>query len=500
MKDKNNKHHNLVRLFFLSMFFPLFFIRFLFILLKKIRDKFSTKLRFSIAFKLNAVYTMIFMQIFFIFSLITFFGFSYEVLNNTENSMLNDYKIIDNSIQNSIDIPKDSIDFISNLDDVTINIFDSTQKIIYSTEKNKSNLVFYEKGKKNKIYNINNGFMISTNGSNHYMILSNKTTFSSNDVYIQIVHNLSHEILLAIVIITTLFILNIIFIFIVTRAGSRASKKILKPVEVMTNTVKNITINKLDTRLDVSGSKDELKDLAITFNEMLNRIQNSYEIQNQFVSDASHELRTPISVILGYANMLNRWGKEDKEILQEAIDAIKSESESMKTLVENLLFLARGDKNTQKIQFELFYIDELIEELLKEAKLIDNNHKFISTLNERFQINADRKLIKEALRVFMDNSIKYTPLNGSITLNCLYEKDNAIITLEDTGIGISKEDLPKIFDRFYRADKSRTKETGGTGLGLSIAKWIVLKHKGNIEVQSTINVGTKIIISVPINR
>jgi signal transduction histidine kinase len=291
---------------------------------------------------------------------------------------------------------------------------------------------------------------------------------------------------------------DIILLVIMLPIGSRVSKRLLLPVKKMTETVKNISVKDMNTRLDVSGSKDELKDLAKTFNDMLDRLQRSYELQNQFVSDASHELRTPIAVIQGYANLLDRWGKEDKAVLEESIAAIKSEAESMKRLVEQLLFLARSDKSTQKIEMADFKVEDLIDEVVKETKLIDLKHQILNQSNEALVLYGDRNLLKEALRVFIDNSIKYTEEGGVIKINSYKKSKNLVFEIEDTGAGISKEDLPHIFDRFYRADKSRTKETGGTGLGLSIAKWIILKHKGNIEVQSKLGWGTKVSILLPI--
>lgn len=296
-----------------------------------------------------------------------------------------------------------------------------------------------------------------------------------------------------------LAICNIIGLIVIIIIGSKASKKFLSPVYAMTETVKEISINALDKRLDVSGSKNELKDLAKTFNDMLDRLQVSVENQNQFVSDASHELRTPISVIQGYASLLDRWGKDDKEVLEESIEAIKSESESMKTLIEKLLFLARGDKHTQKIEKQEFMLNELIDEVLKETKMIDTTHDIQGECNYILEINADKKLIKEALRVFVDNSIKYTSEGGSIRLDSYKKDNNVIITIGDTGIGISDKDFPHIFDRFYRADKSRTKTSGGTGLGLAIAKWIVDQHNGKIDVWSKVDIGTVIKITLPIN-
>ncbi|MBS5787733.1 MAG: HAMP domain-containing protein [Clostridioides difficile] len=277
------------------------------------------------------------------------------------------------------------------------------------------------------------------------------------------------------------------------------TKKILRPIDDMNRTVKEITINNIDTRLNILGSQNELKDLANTFNEMLDRIQESYETQNQFVSDASHELRTPLTVIQGYARMLNRWGKDDKAVLDESITAIESESESMKALIEQLLFLARGDKNTQRFSKDIFKLNDLIDNLIKESNLIDEGRHIIKfDVNDPININADRSLLKEALRVFIDNSIKYTKYGGEIILSSYVTGDKATIVIKDTGIGMSKEDLPKIFDRFYRADKSRTRETGGTGLGLSIAKWIINKHGGTIDVTSKIDVGTTFMLKIPI--
>lgn len=295
-----------------------------------------------------------------------------------------------------------------------------------------------------------------------------------------------------------LILSDILILLIMLSVGSKMSRRLLFPVKKMTETVRHISMKDMNTRLDVKGSKDELKDLAKTFNDMLDRMQISFEQQNRFVSNASHELRTPIAVIQGYANLLDRWGKEDKDVLEESITAIKAESENMKDLVEKLLFLARSDKNTQKVEISEFESKDLIEELVRETELITDKHQIINENIAELKLKGDRKLLKEALRIFIDNSIKYTPEGGSIKINSYILKKQLVIEIEDTGMGISKEDLPHIFDRFYRTDKSRTKESGGTGLGLSIAKWIILRHKGTIEVQSRLGSGTKISILLPL--
>ena len=296
------------------------------------------------------------------------------------------------------------------------------------------------------------------------------------------------------ILITILLISNISGFCLIIFIGSKSSKKILAPIGTMTNMVQEISINDLNKRLDIKGSKNELKDLAITFNETLNRLQESIEKQNQFVSDASHELRTPIAVIQGYINMLDRWGKNDENVLDESIEAIKIESQNMKHLVENLLFLARGDKYTQKVDKREFPLDLLMEEVFTETKLIDDKHTIVMDRNDKIILYADRDLIKQALRIFLDNSIKYTHQGGTIRLNSLLENNKATIIIEDTGMGIAEDHLPHIFDRFYRTDKSRTRESGGTGLGLSIAKWIIDNHSATISIESKLYEGTKITV------
>ncbi len=267
-------------------------------------------------------------------------------------------------------------------------------------------------------------------------------------------------------------------------------------IKDLTGAISEIDANKLDSRISVDSSQSELKDLAAAINQMLNRINAAYQSQVRFVSDASHELRTPISVIQGYANLLDRWGKKDEKALQESIDAIKTEAQNMKELVEKLLFLARGDNETIQLHKEVLDASELVDQIVREAQLIDKSHEFHMELTPAY-INADRQLIKQAIRILVDNSIKYTPTGDEIILR-VHDKDDSVhIVVQDNGIGIDAENLPHIFDRFYRSDQSRARETGGAGLGLSIAKWIIERHEGYFEVISRVNIGTRITIILP---
>lgn len=263
------------------------------------------------------------------------------------------------------------------------------------------------------------------------------------------------------------------------------------------DTLNNITENDLDRRIVISDERAELRGLASAINSMLDRLDAAYSSQLRFVSDASHELRTPIAVIQGYANLLDRWGKNDTVTLQESIDAIKSEAAGMQDLVEQLLFLARSDNSSIVLSIETVDISALADEVFRETKMIDPSHEFFSNLNGSLKARGDIQLLKQALRIFVDNAIKYTPTGGRITLSTFDEPDYVKVSVSDNGIGIPSEDLSRVFDRFFRADESRARETGGTGLGLSIAKWIIDRHGGFVEIISREDIGTKINVALP---
>jgi len=262
-------------------------------------------------------------------------------------------------------------------------------------------------------------------------------------------------------------------------------------------TLNTITENRLDTRIVIASERQELKGLATAINEMLDRLDAAYHSQLRFVSDASHELRTPIAVIQGYANMLDRWGKEDEKTLQESIDAIKAEAADMQDLVEQLLFLARTDNDSIRLRTSLVDLSALAEEVLMETKMIDETHAYESSIIPELTVYGDAQLIKQAMRIFVDNAIKYTPAGERICIAANRDGENVALSVSDNGIGIPEKDLPFIFDRFFRADQSRARKTGGTGLGLSIAKWIVDRHGGHVELLSRKEIGTRIVLILP---
>lgn len=243
----------------------------------------------------------------------------------------------------------------------------------------------------------------------------------------------------------------------------------------------------------------ELEQLELSINNLLERMRESYRQQSRFVSDASHELRTPIAVLQGYVNMLDRWGKTDEKILNESIEAIKSETEHMKSLVEQLLFLARGDSGRTKLNMEDFSLNEMMKEVYEESSMIDKKHTYELKLSEEeITARGDISMLKQTARILIDNSAKYTPENSSVILKT--QKNNRgepAFVIQDEGIGISSKDVSHMFERFFRSDPARTKDSGGAGLGLSIAKWIVDRHGGYFDVVSREDVGTRITVALP---
>ncbi|MGM9974154.1 MAG: sensor histidine kinase [Clostridiaceae bacterium] len=251
-----------------------------------------------------------------------------------------------------------------------------------------------------------------------------------------------------------------------------------------------------DERIHIDDS--ELKGLEDAINKLLDRMRDSYRQQARFVSDASHELRTPISVIQGYANMLDRWGKNDESVLEESIEAIKVEAENMKTLVEQLLFLARGINGKTQLTLKEFSLNDMLREVLEESKMIDNNHLYNLIDYDNITVYGDMGLLKQTSRILIENAAKYTETGEAITLRVgKNEKGEPYFSVQDNGIGMDEKDVPHIFERFFRADTARVRKNGGTGLGLSIAKWIVDSHKGYFSVLSRKEIGTRITVFLP---
>ncbi len=288
----------------------------------------------------------------------------------------------------------------------------------------------------------------------------------------------------------TLLLLDILGIACAFLIGQYISRRMLKPVGAIRAAAERISIEDLSQRIPTEGPDDEMKELTITFNSMIDRLETAFQRQNQFISDASHELRTPISVIQGYANLINRWGKSDPAVLQESIDSILTETDHMSALIRQLLFLAKGDQRRMHTQKTVISLGDVASEFLRELELLEADRRIVFEAEADVEIYGDYDLVKQLLWIHGENAVKYSKDGDEIGIRVWKDKKYGYVSIRDQGIGIAEEDLPKIFDRFYRVDKSRNKEISGTGLGLAIAHWIADSHDGEILVESKMDEGT----------
>lgn len=253
----------------------------------------------------------------------------------------------------------------------------------------------------------------------------------------------------------------------------------------------------------VSTGVDDLASIEVALNGLLRQMQEAKLQQIRFVSDASHELRTPIAVVQGYVNMLDRWGKDDRAVLEESIAALKVEGAHMQELVEQLLFLARGDSGRNTLELSPVDLAALAGEVAEESRMIDPDHVYVlhsdasATTDGSCVVTADASMLKQALRAIVQNAARYSEPGTSVTLGVRPEADAVCCTVRDEGIGMSPEDASHVFERFWRADAARDVSREGTGLGLSIAQWIVGRHGGTIELVSREGVGTRFTVRLP---
>lgn len=304
----------------------------------------------------------------------------------------------------------------------------------------------------------------------------------------------SGELILRLVVISILFFLGFTAVFVA--ASSLSVKTMLSPVRKMITKMDEITGEDMSARLDPLGTRDELAELGERINTMLDGIEESFRRQSNFISDASHELRTPIAVIRGYSDLLSRWGKTDVSVLNESIEAIRAEAANMKSIVDQLLYLAKlGDF---KLQITRFDLAEAVADVVSAYQLTDTGKEITSEISGSIPVCTDRSLAVEMIRIITDNAIKYTPAGGKIHITAKCAEDGgALVTVKDNGIGISEDDLPHIFDRFYRCDKARERKEGSTGLGLAIAKSIAEMTGGNITAKSMLGKGSEFTVYFP---
>lgn len=480
----------------------------------------SNKVQEPKPMKLYTRIVLFFVLAFFILLIISFvmvFYFSQQIVLNENRSNLikfNSYiiNVIKENEETLLSLPTDSrLDFISekiypNVKDNTLisyKISDNYGDVYLSSESvedllNQDNFSEYNIDLF-KLYIDNPADQTEDNvdvdsfryNKNEYYYLGSSYLVSDDyTIYIQVVKNLNDSFVYMTALFSIQIAISIVCLVIIIFIGIYGTKQSLKPLIEIAETAKNITENNLNTRIKETGNNDELDQLIKSLNQMIGQLESAFDAQKQFVSDASHELRIPLTVIQGYADILSSWGKDNPQLLEESVDSINEEIQNMKKLVEELLFITRLENNYFTQKYEPADLGELITKVYCECEMIDTDHTFELVRADHCIVRCNESLILQALRALADNSMKYTPLHGKIRFSCTEAENNCILCVSDTGIGIPESELENVKRRFFRVDSDRSRETGGTGLGLSIIDSIVKLHHGKLTIESTLGQGT----------
>ncbi|HET9223872.1 MAG TPA: HAMP domain-containing sensor histidine kinase [Roseiflexaceae bacterium] len=272
----------------------------------------------------------------------------------------------------------------------------------------------------------------------------------------------------------------------------------LRPIAHMTQTAGTITHSHDPShRILMPQQCDELGQLAETFNEMLASIETAYGAQQRFVADASHELRAPLTGIQGNLELLRRHPDMPSADRDEALGEAEREAGRLARLVADLLALARADAGVA-LQRRSVALDEVVLDAFRTARQLARGQELVLDPFEPAQVVGDEDRLKQLLLILLDNALKYTPAGGRVTLGLRHLRTEAEVLVCDTGVGIGGEDLPHVFERFYRADPARNRDSGGTGLGLPIAHWIAQQHGGDVTLESKLDQGTTATVRLPL--
>jgi signal transduction histidine kinase len=277
--------------------------------------------------------------------------------------------------------------------------------------------------------------------------------------------------------------------------GALLTHQLLKPLDDITAVALKITrTDDLSRRLPDSGRRDEIGRLTMVLNQTLERLERLFHARQRFLADVSHELRTPLTTIRGNVDLIRRMGEADPETM----DVVEDELLRMTRLVDDLLLLARADTGGLPIQQKPVELDSVFLDVYRQVGSLDQGVVVELLEVDQVCVLGDQDRLKQLILNLVDNALKYTPAGGKVTMSLSKSNGMAQILITDTGIGIPDEDLPRIFDRFYRVDKARSRNLGGSGLGLSIAYWIAQAHRGDIEVTSEMGEGSVFRITLPV--
>ena len=277
----------------------------------------------------------------------------------------------------------------------------------------------------------------------------------------------------------------------------------LAPVAAMARTARQIGAGSLDQQLPVANPRDELGQLATTFNDLLGRLNAAFEEQRRFMADASHELRNPLSVMSTAAGVTLKKEHRAEEEYREALQIVAEQTRRLSRIVNDMFMLARADSGRYPLRKRTLYLNDLLEEVARAGAVLaaDRSASVELTNLPEAIFHGDEDLLRQMLLNLVDNAVKFTPSHGAVTVSLERREADYVLSVADTGPGIPLEARQHIFERFYRADRTRSKsEDGGAGLGLAIARWIARAHDGDIELSDSGGAGTKFIVRLPLTN
>jgi len=286
--------------------------------------------------------------------------------------------------------------------------------------------------------------------------------------------------------------------------GYFLARKSLAPVAAMASQARRMGAENLHDRLEVANQRDELGQLAISFNQLLERLEKSFELQRRFVADASHELRTPVAILRGETEVTLSKPDRPPAEYRETLAILRDESQRLAHIIEDLFTLTRADAGQYPLTLTDLYLDELASDVLHRARslAVAKSITLFSAIDPELPLHADESLLRRMLLNLLDNAIKYTPEGGTVSLHCQKQGHQYVVSVTDTGPGIPVDMQHRIFERFFRADKTRSRaegDTGGAGLGLSIARWIAEAHQGRLELTRSDSSGSAFTAFLPID-
>ncbi|SUM33049.1 signal transduction histidine kinase arlS [Staphylococcus gallinarum] len=316
-----------------------------------------------------------------------------------------------------------------------------------------------------------NHVIVKNEHNNDYLVITRHIDMPNFKGYSVVVHSLEDYNALVSSLYFLALIFGVIATFITAIISYFFSSQITKPLILMSNKMQQIRRDGFQEKVELTTNYEETDNLIVTFNAMMYQLEESFNQQRQFVEDASHELRTPLQIIQGHLNLIQRWGKKDAAILEESLDISLEEMNRITKLVEELLLLTKDNTNTKFKELENVEINHEISSRIKSLEQLHQDYTFeFEPYAKPINIKIDRYQLEQVLIIFIDNAMKYDQINKYIHIQTNLKNKQISIEITDHGVGIPKEDIEFIFDRFYRVDKSRSRKLGGNGLGLSIAK------------------------------